>query len=163
SSLLMSVRVRATWRAAAPGDCVLALEIGDEPPDAGVRAWDAPAIAPPPHWDGTQPIRGGGQGAQLPQGATGGGVARVRRPTWRKRLAPGERAEWDFLVPLYPMAPGARIPPRPHDAVVAEARTRWRERLGRTNVVRTGHLEYDALERASLITLLTCEERSGSH
>src|SRR5262249_28466969 len=124
---------------------------------------DAPAAAPPPRWSGTEPIRGGRPVARLAEGAATSDSAGVSRATWRRKLTPGERAEWDFVLPLYPLAPGTHAPARPHDALVAEARGRWRERLERAGVVRCGRPAYDALERASLVTLLVCEERSGAH
>jgi hypothetical protein len=161
SSLLLSVRVRAIGRAGAPGECVLALDIGDAPPGAGVSAWDRPAVAPPPYWAGKRPVRGGRQVARLPEGFVVVQTAGGSRATWRRRLAPGERADWDFLIPLYPVPAGTRLPERAHDRLTAESRAWWREQLARSPQIRTGRPDYDALERASQVTLLICEERSG--
>ena len=168
SSLLMSVRVRVTWRAAAPGECALALDMDDRTPTPGVRAWDAWPRAGPPHWDGVDPFWNGGHVARLPDGFTTTFTDRGFRAVWRRRLAHGEQADWTFAIPLYPVAPGSplphsRIPTRAHDEVVAGSRRAWRERLARSTAVLTGRPEYDALERAALVTLFLCEERSGPH
>ena len=162
SSLLLSVRVRVTRQAADPGECALALEIGDAPPGAGVRAWDTRAVSSSPHWDGTRPVRGGREVARLPEGFHVTETAGTSRASWRRRLSPGETAEWEFLVPLYPVPAGTRVAERAHADVTVESRRWWREQLARSTQLRTGRAEYDALERASLVTLLACEERSGS-
>jgi len=169
SSLLMSVRVRVTRRAAAPGECALALDMNDRTPTPGVRAWDASPASGPPHWNGADPFWDGGHVARLPGGFATSFTDSGTRAIWRRRLAHGERAEWCFAIPLYPAAaashpfPHSRIPARAHDDVVAEARRAWRERLARSTTIRSGRAEYDALERAARVTLLICEERSGPH
>jgi hypothetical protein len=159
SSLELSVRVSVTWRQERAGDCELRFDATTMPPTPGVRAWDAPKAAPPMAWRNGQPTVGDRLAAFIPGGFASSTQGTALRALWRRQLRLGEKAEWSFTIPAYPMVSTVRFSPRPFEVVASEARRKWRAQFGRAPELKTGTARYDALARASLVTLLTCEER----
>ncbi|HTR96752.1 MAG TPA: hypothetical protein VMH61_02525 [Candidatus Acidoferrales bacterium] len=160
SSLELSVRVTA-WAGSGAGPRSLALRtvIANAAIGPAIRAWDAARPPPGLAWRGRDAVGAGARLARVPGDCERSGAGDSLVALIRRTLAPGERASWTFWMPAYPLGPRVHASARDHDAVLADARTRWRERLDRGDRIDCGAPRFDRMERAARVTLLECLER----
>jgi hypothetical protein len=177
TSLVLSVRATATWLAAAPGRTTLEARFATLPDGPHAVPWDAPAgSAHLEAWRGREAVRDGRTVGLVDEGATrdasaptaarpartggdgpGALLARCTAPLER-----GRRRHWDFIVPLYPVAPGAAGLARvSHEGVVAAARRFWRGQLSSAAALETPDTLVNLAWRAALVTLVVCQERDS--
>ncbi len=176
TSLVLSVRATAEWRGAAAGEVVLEARVRATPDGPTIVPWDAPDdTAFVEAWRGRAAVRNGrivavvDRAATRPQDAptagrpsrttgTGAGTLVARCSA---RLSPGQRRHWDFLLPLYPVAPALRgaVEGNAHERVASESRRFWRNWLARAADFETPDTLTNLAWRASLVTLVASQER----
>jgi hypothetical protein len=180
SSLMLSVRVTATARLAEPVEIALECRVRARPEGPGFVPWDADDDDGfDEAWDGTLAIRNdrvvAGVAAEADRGDvppsvlhpahTAGFGPGLLAARCRARLVPGSHVSWTFWMPAYPL-PSATAQKLErslrHDRIVAVARGRWRDWLGRTARLETPDARVNAAWRAALVTLIQCQERRGS-
>ena len=176
TSLVLSVRATAEWHGATSGEVVLEARVRTTPDGPHVVPWDAPDdTAFVEAWQGRAAVRNGHIVAVVDRGATrpleaptasrpsrttgAGAGALVARCS--ARLSPGERRHWDFLLPLYPVAPALRgaVEGSAHELVASESRRFWRGWLARAADFETPDTLTNLAWRASLVTLVASQER----
>ena len=176
TSLVLSVRATAQWRGAEAGEVVLEARVRAAPDGPHIIPWDAPDDTSfVEAWSGRTAVRNGrivavvdrgatrppeSPTAERPSRATGSGVgALVARCS--ARLSPGGRCHWDFQLPLYPVAPALRgvVAGTAHESVASDSRRFWRGWLARATGLETPDTLTNLVWRASLVTLVTSQER----
>jgi hypothetical protein len=180
TSLVLSVRAIAGWRGAASGEVTLEARVRATPDGPHCVPWDVPDDTVfTEWWRGHEAVRNGLVVAELDQaialpaggptlqqpGTTSGAGPGTLVARWSARLRPGERRQWDFVVPLYPVATGreTELSKTSHAQVVAAARRYWRARLAAAAVFDTPDTLVNLAWRAALVTLIACQERSAGH
>jgi hypothetical protein len=180
TSLVLSVRATAEWLGSAAGEVVLEARVRTTPDGPHFVPWDVPDDTVfVEAWRGRAAVRNGrivavaDRRATRPPGApTAGRPARAAGTgpgalvaRCSARLTPGERRHWDFLLPLYPVAPALRgvVEGSAHEAVASEARHFWRAWLARAADFETPDTLTNLAWRASLVTLVTSQERDRGH
>ncbi len=180
TSLVLSVRVTSSVRGRDPVEMALEARLRGRPDGPGFVPWDADDDDGfDEAWDGTLAIRNDRVVAGVDPAADRGDVPpSVLHPAHtvgfgagalavrcRARLVPGAHPSWTFWMPAYPIpsAPAQRLERSlRHDRVAAQARAGWREWLERAARLATPDARVTALWRASLVTLIQCQERRGS-
>ena len=180
SSLVLSVRVTATARRSEPVEMALEARVRGRPDGPGFVPWDADDDDGfDEAWDGTLAIRndrvvagidavadrGDVPPSVLHPAHTAGFGAGALAARCRARLVPGAHPSWTFWVPAYtiPLGTAQKLERSlRHDRVAATARSGWRDWLGRAARLETPEARVNAAWRASLVTLIQCQERRGS-
>jgi hypothetical protein len=176
TSLVLSVRATAEWHGTAAGNVVLEARVRATPDGPHIIPWDAPDdTAYVEEWRGRAAVRNGrivavvDRGTTRPREAptarrparTSGAGAGARVARYSARLSPGERRQWDFLLPAYPVGPALRaaVERNAHGSVVSESRRFWRDWFARAADFETPDTLTNLAWRASLVTLVASQER----
>ncbi|HEY6866365.1 MAG TPA: hypothetical protein VI792_03855 [Candidatus Eisenbacteria bacterium] len=179
SSLVLSVRVTASTRLPQAVEVSIEARVRGRPEGPGFVPWDAADDDGfDEAWDGMLAIRNDDVVAGVDPDADRGDVPpSVLHPAHvdgfgpgslavrcRARLVPGQHPTWTFWMPAYPvpLAVAQRIDRSlDHGRIVSAARLAWRDWLGRATRLETPDARINAAWRASLVTLIQCQERRG--
>lgn len=179
TSLLLSVRATATRLSGGPGTVLIEVRVRSLPAGPSFVPWDAPRVTRfQEAWQRRLALRDGRVVAMLDPATVLPAVAPTQRSPARfegtgpgtlnahceARLAPGEQQYWDFWIPAYPIAPASAerlASEADHARAVTVARLLWREWLQRASPLETPDSLVNAAWRASLVTLILCQERDG--